>query len=132
MSIMAIIYLYVLFIVLAFLADRLPFLIAVKDITVLGKSSFQTIRSTVIDDSQKEKLLLANSRGIFILSCKLIAFIVLIAGAGLVLLLAVLIWGRITYWGMLNYVVTFNGLVLSAASFITYYLLKKLYVKIRL
>jgi hypothetical protein len=131
MNIAVIGYLYVLFIILAFLADRLPFLPLVKSITLLGMSSLKTIRSVMVTDSQKEKLLLANSLSIFIQSLKIIVFITLIVVCGLLLLL-IISFMSLNYTDLVGYVITFKGLVLSATAFLTYYLLKGLYVKIRL
>ena len=132
MNITLISYLYVFFIALALLADRFPFATIVKSIALLGVSSFKTIRSDTTDDSEKEKRLLANSWGIFLQSIKIIAFIILIASGGLILLLTGSCFRSLTYGDLLSYIITFNGLILSVISFLSYYLLKKLYVKIRL
>ena len=132
MNIAVISYLYILFIVLAFLADRLPFLSLAKNIVSLSKNSFNTIRSDLINDAGKEKLLLANSLTLLTQSLKIIAFIALLVACGLLLLLLMAILNSFKYADLVKYVITFNGVVLGAGAFLTYYLLKKLYVKIRL
>jgi hypothetical protein len=125
-------YLCVFFIVLAFIADHLPFVVIARNITSLGVSSFQTIRSESLEDTQKEKLLLNNSLDMFMQSMKMLAFILVIVLGGLLLLLTSGFFSSLSYWALVKYIVTFNGLLLSVASFLTYYLLKRLYVRIRL
>jgi len=132
MKIALISYLYAVFFILAFLADRLPFLTLIKKIPRLSKSSFQTIRSESIEDAKKQEILLANSLGIFKQSLKITACILLLAVCGLLLLLPGGIFLYLGFSGLLHSTITTEGLVISIASFFSYFLLKRLYVKIRL
>lgn len=132
MSIAVIIYLYIVFLMLAFLADHLPFLILIKRIAELGANSFKTICSDNMPDTEKEKLLLFNALNMFKQSLKTIGFIMLIVICGIVLIWLTIYFKALTYTGLYNYIITFNGLLLTLAAFFSYYLLKKLYVKVRL
>jgi hypothetical protein len=125
-------YLYIVFFIIAALVDYLPFLPTIKKTSLLGFNSLQTISSNNIEDSEKMKILLANSLNIFKQSLKMLALIILVAFCGYVLLLLSVIFKSLSYRVLLNYVITLNGLVLSVVSFFSYFLLKKLYVKIRL
>ena len=132
MKIIIISYLYVVFFILAILADRLPFLTIINNISRLSISSFQTIRSDIIDDSKKEKILLFNSFGIFKQSLKMTGFILLVSACGFLLLLLSGIFQHLSYRVLFVYMITTHGLLLSIISFFSYFLLKRLYVKIRL
>jgi hypothetical protein len=132
MSIAVIIYLYIVFLMLAFLADCLPFLILIKRIAGLGANSFKTIRSANIPDTEKEKLLLFNALNMFKQSLKIIGFIALIIICGLILIWLTVYFKVLTYTRLYDYIITLNGLLLTSAAFFSYYLLKKLYVKVRL
>ncbi|HEY5326774.1 MAG TPA: hypothetical protein VIJ27_07220 [Mucilaginibacter sp.] len=132
MNIAIISYLYIVFFILAVLADQLPFSVIIKSITLLGINSVQTIRSKIIEDVVKGKTLLANSFGLFKQSLIMFAFIILIAVCGYVILLISILFKPLSSVILLKYVITLNGLMLSVISFFSYFLLKKLYVKIRL
>jgi len=125
-------YLYIVFFIVAALVDYLPFLPAIKKTSLLGFNSLQTISSNNIEDSEKMKILLANSLNIFKQSLKMLALIILVAFSGYILLLLSVVFKSLSYTVLLNYVITLNGLVLSVVSFFSYFLLRKLYVKIRL
>jgi hypothetical protein len=125
-------YLFIVFFVIACLVDCLPFFSVIRSISFLSMGSIQTIRSNDIDDSGKEKILLENSLKLFKQSLKLFGFIVLIAVCGFVLLLVSGIFKLLNYTILLQYMVTLYGVALSLTSFFSYFLLKKLYVKVRL
>jgi hypothetical protein len=125
-------YLYLVFFVMAWLVDHLPFLQLIKNISALSMGSIQTIKSNDIDDPEKEKLLLANSLKIFKASLKLLGFIILITACGFVLMVIGGVFKMLSYAVLLKYMATLYGLLLSVFSFISYFLLKKLYVKVRL
>jgi pilus assembly protein TadC len=125
-------YLYIVFFIIAALVDYLPFLPTIKKTSSLGFNSLQTISSNNIEDSEKMKILLANSLNIFKQSLKMLALIIWVAFSGYVLLLLSVVFKSLSYRVLLSYVITLNGLVLSVVSFFSYFLLKKLYVKIRL
>ncbi|GAC1304737.1 MAG: hypothetical protein NVSMB24_12630 [Mucilaginibacter sp.] len=132
MNFAIIIYLYIVFFAIAFLVNRLPFVALIKNISSLGNVSLQTIRSDEIDDSEKEKILLKNSLQLFKQSLKLLGFVVLIAICGFVLLFVSGVFKSLNYAVLLNYMVTLSGLLLSVIAFFSYFLVKKLYVKVRL
>jgi hypothetical protein len=125
--------LFVVFFLLAVIADNLPFLTAVKGILQSGTSSFETIRSKDMEDIKKEKILLANSLSMFIQSFKIIAFILLVAVCGALFIYIISAFYRSVSFGFLiDYTISVNGLIISVAAFFSYFLIKKLYVKIRL
>jgi hypothetical protein len=132
MKIVVFSYLYAVFFILAILSDRLPFFTIINNISRLSISSHQTIRSDIIEDSKKGKILLVNSFGIFKQSLKMAAFIMLVLACGFLLLLLSNNFQHLNYRVLLNYMITTDGLLLSMVSFFSYFLLKKLYVKIRL
>jgi hypothetical protein len=132
MSFAVISYLYVVFFLIAWLVDLLPLFSIVKNSSLVSRQSMQTIKSNDIDDSEKEKMLLNNSFKLFKQSLKLFAFIVLIAACGFALLLISPVIKPLNYAKLIKYVPTLYCLVLSILSFVSYFLLKKLYVKIRL
>ncbi|MDB5130962.1 MAG: hypothetical protein JWR02_711 [Mucilaginibacter sp.] len=125
-------YLYIVFFVIAYLADYLPFFPLIKNISSLNKVSIQTIRANNIDDPEKEKILLNNSLQLFKQSLKLLGLVGVIALFGFVLLLASNVFRSLNQDILLRYIATLPGLLLSVIAFATYFLLKKLYVKIRL
>jgi hypothetical protein len=125
-------YLFTVCFVLALLSDVLPFPSIVKNILQLNKNSFQVISSKVIADSEKQYLLLANSFNIFKQSVKLLALIILLIACCFLLFLLSGFFRPLGYMVLLNYLISAGGLVVSTVAFISYFLLKKLYVKIRL
>lgn len=125
-------YLFVVFFFMAFVTDCLPFVVGIKNISQLALKAVEIIQSTQIDDSKKEKLLLANSFSMFKQSFKILLFVVIIALAGFLLVLLSVSFNAINYKALLCYMITFNGILIPVISFISYFILKKLYVKIRL
>jgi hypothetical protein len=125
-------YLYFAFFIIALIADFLPFSPIIKTVSSLAINSVQTIKSKNINDSEKEKILLFNSFEIFKHSIKLIGFILLILIFGGVLLLISTLFKSLDQSVLFHYVLTINGLLLSVISFLSYFLLKKLYVRFRI
>jgi len=132
MKIVIISYLYAVFFILAFLADRLPFLTIINNISRLSRDSFQTIRSAIIEDSKKQEILLANSLGLFKQSLKMTGLILLVSACGFLLLLLSGVFRHLNYRILFDYMMTTYGLLLAIISFFSYFLLKRLYVKVRL
>jgi len=132
MSLAIISYLFIVFFVIAWLVDHLPFLPLIKNVSGLSMGSMQIIKSNDISDLDKEKLLLAGSLKIFRESLKLLSFIILIAACGFALVAISSVFNILNYAILLKYMATLYGLLLSVFSFISYFLLKKLYVKVRL
>ncbi|MDB5008168.1 MAG: hypothetical protein JWP45_2561 [Mucilaginibacter sp.] len=132
MKIFLISYLYVVFLALAFLVDFLPFFVIIKSISQLANNSIQTIRSNILEDSEKEKFLLTNAVAMFRQSLKILGFVIVTAILGFLLLSLTMLFNHSNYRLLLNYTVTFGGITVSVLAFFTYFLFKKLYVKIRL
>lgn len=125
--------LFIIFFLLAVIADNLPFLPAIKRVLQIGAGSLETMRSKDIEDIKKEKILLANSLGMFIQSLKIIAFILLVVVCGALFIFIISVFYRSVSFGFLiDYTISVNGLIISVAAFFSYFLIKKLYVKIRL
>lgn len=132
MDIIAIIYLFVVFLLLAGAADYIPFIKTAKQITGLSQSSLETIQSEKIDDSAKQKILLSNSFGILKFSLLIIFFTFLLIGLLLLLLEASVLIKPLSFNYLTEYLISFEGIVLSVLSFLSYFLLKSLYVRFRL
>lgn len=132
MTITLVCYLYAVFFILAIITDRLPFASTIKNISGIGLNSLKIIRSDLIDDSEKEKILLNNSLNMFKQSLKMFGFLMIMTSAGFLLLLPGIFFNHLSYKVLLDYMVTYNGLLISVLSFFSYFLFKNLYVKIRL
>ena len=132
MALIAIIYLFVVFMLIAWAADTIPFLKTAKLISGLSQSSFKTIQSEEMDDSAKQDILLGNSLGIMKYSLLIILFTaVLIAMLLLFLKISVFI-SPLNFDYLSNYLISLSGIILSIVAFLSYFLLKKLYVRFRI
>lgn len=125
-------YLYVVFLVLALAADLLPFLSTIKNISILTISSGFTIRATDIEDSKKQNILLRNSLGIFKNSLILIGLIFLVLAFGGFLFWISEIFKPLNYWVLFDRLLTLSGLLITLLAFLSYFLLRKMYVRFRL
>lgn len=132
MELIAIIYLFVVFMLIAWAADTIPFLKTAKLISDLSQSSLKTIHSQEMDDSAKQGILLGNSLGIMKHSILIILFTaVLIALLILFLKISVFI-SPLNFDHLSNYLISLSGIILSIVAFLSYFLLKKLYVRFRI
>ena len=132
MELIAIIYLFVVFMLIAWAADTIPFLKTAKLISGLSQSSFKTIQSEEMDDSAKQDILLGNSLGIMKYSLLIILFTaVLIAMLLLFLKISVFI-SPLNFDYLSNYLISLSGIILSIVAFLSHFLLKKLYVRFRI
>ena len=132
MTIAVVSYLYVSCFILAWLADSLPFFNIIKSISLLSIASIQIIRAETIDDTTKEKTILGNSFIIFKQSLIMLALIIFIAVSGFLLLYFSKFIKPLNFTVLLDYVNTLSGISISMMSFLSYFLLKKLYVKVKL
>ena len=123
---------YVLFFILAFVADRLPLIKIMRKISALGKVSLETIGSTHIPDTEKQKILLANSGTIFKQSLIMIALVLLVLGIGFLLTLGADVLGIVKRPILFDYLDSATGIIISVVSFGSYFLLKKIYARARL
>ena len=132
MELVAIIYLFVVFMLIAWVADTIPFIKTAKLISGLSQSSLKTIQSEEMDDSAKQGILLGNSLGIMKHSILIILFTaVLIALLLLFLKISVFI-SPLNFDYLSNYLISLSGIILSIIAFLSYFLLKKLYVRFRI
>jgi hypothetical protein len=132
MELIAIIYLFVVFMLIAWAADTIPFIKTAKLISELSQSSLKTIQSEEIDDSAKQSVLLGNSFGIMKYSMLIILLTaVLIALLLLFLKISVFI-SPLNFNYLSNYLISLSGIILSIFAFLSYFLLKKLYVRFRI
>jgi hypothetical protein len=125
-------FVFAIFFILAFAADRLPLIKLIQKISALSKMSLKTISTEAIDDTEKQKLLLANSAGIFKLSAKLAGLVILVLTVGYTLALAGDLLGIVKTPVLFAYLETVPGAVISVLAFCSYFLLKKIYVRARL
>jgi hypothetical protein len=128
----ALIYLFIVFFLVAWLADRLPFMKTVGGINRISRNSLQTIQSESIDDAAKQGILLRNSLGILKHSLLIIAFTALLVILLVICLEASIFIKPLNSAYLTGYLISINGILLSIVSFLTYFLLKKLYGRFRI
>ena len=132
MELIAIIYLFVIFLLIAWMADTIPFIKSAKSISQLSKSSLQTIQSEEMDDTTKQGILLSNSLGIMKKSLLIILYTALLIAILLILLKASEFISPLNFNFLSNYLISLSGILLSIFGFLSYFLLKNLYVRLRL
>ncbi len=131
MEIPVIIYLFIIFFVIALIVDILPFIKIMKTISSLSRISLETIRSMNMEDEAKQKILLANSFAMLKESLKIIAFTAVLTGLLFLCLLLADFIKPLSYDHLTAYMLTYSGIILSVISFLSYFLVKKLYVRFR-
>lgn len=131
MDIIAIVYLFIVFLLLAWATDLIPFIKTAKQITRLSQSSLETIQSDKIDDSAKQSILLGNSLGILKYSILIILFTCLLIGFLFLLLEASILIKPLNFNYLTEYLISIEGIVLSIFSFLSFFLIKSLYVRFR-
>ena len=123
----AIIYLFIVFFLAAWLADSLPFMKTVGGINRISRNSLETIQSKSIHDAEKQDILLRNSLEILKHSLFIIAFTALIVILLVICLEASIFIKPLNSDYLTEYLISINGILLSIVSFLSYFLLKKLY-----
>lgn len=131
MELIAIIYLFIVFLLIARAADFIPFINTVRHISRLSQSSLETIQSGEIDDSAKQRILLGNSLGIMKHSMLIILFTALLIALLLFFLKASVFITPLNFDYLSNYLISLSGIILSIVSFLSYFLIKKIYVRLR-
>jgi len=132
MDLIAIIYSFIVFFLVAWLADRLPFIKTVGGINRISRNSLQTIQSESIEDSEKQGILLRNSFGILKFSLLIIAFTALLVGLLVICLEASVFIKPLNPAYLTDFLISINGILLSVVSFLSYFLVKKLYGRFRI
>jgi hypothetical protein len=125
-------YVFAVFFILAFVADRVPLIESVKEISALSKESIKTISSTAIKDSQKQRILLANSAAIFKYSLKITCLALLILIGGYLLAFVGNELGIVKISVLFGFLETVTGIMTTLMAFGSYFLLKKIYARARL
>ncbi|SDN01021.1 hypothetical protein SAMN05421813_13310 [Daejeonella rubra] len=131
MELIAIIYLFIVFFLVAWLADRLPFMKTVGGINRISRNSLETIQSESIDDAAKQGILLGNSLGILKHSLLIIAFTALLVILLVICLEASVFVKPLNSSYLTDFLISINGIILSIVAFLSYFLLKKLYGRFR-
>lgn len=131
MELIAIIYLFIVFLLIAWVADTIPFIKTAKQISALSQSSLKTIQSDTLNDSAKQSLLLGNSLGIMKHSMLIIFYTILLIGILLLFLKASIFITPLNFDYLSNYLISLSGIILSIIAFLSYFLIKKLYVRFR-
>ncbi len=131
MELIAIIYLFIIFLLIAWAADTIPFIKTAKRISDTSQSSLQTIQSNEIDDSAKQGILLRNSLGIMKYSTLIIVYTALLVALLLFFLKASVFISPLNFDYLSKYLISYSGIILSIVAFLSYFLLKKLYVRLR-
>lgn len=132
MELIAIIYLFVVFMLIAWAADTIPFIKTAKLISDLSQSSLKTIQSEEMDDSAKQGVLLGNSLGIMKHSILIILFTAALIALLLLFLKISVFISPLNFDYLSNYLISLSGIILSIFAFLSYFLLKKLYVRFRI
>lgn len=132
MELIAIIYLFVIFLLIAWTADTIPFIKTARSISGLSQSSLQTIQSEKIDDSEKQGILLGNSLGIMKYSILIILYTAALIGILLFFLKISEYITSLNFDYLSNYLISLKGIILSIVAFLSYFLIKKLYVRFRI
>jgi len=125
-------YIGAIFFSLAFLSDQLPLIKFLRKISTLSKMSLKTIGSEIVEDGEKQKLLLANSAGIFKLSAKLASLVLLVLAIGFQFVLIGDFLGIVKTKALFAYLETVTGMVVSVLAFCSYFVFKKIYARARL
>jgi hypothetical protein len=125
-------YLYSIFFVLAFMADRLPFIAFMGRVSFIARNSVQTIQSTGLNDNQKQKLLLANSGLMFLQSVKIFVLILIVAAFGLLFSFLANVFNTGNQRFLMDYAETWRGILLSILAFLSFFCIKKVYVRVKL
>lgn len=129
MELMASIYLFVAFFILAGVTDYLPFLKSARKISAFSKSSISTIQRNDLDDDGKQKILLGNSLGIFKESLKIFLFVIVLAGLFFLLLKAGEYFFDLSETYLVDFLASAAGIGLSVVAFLSYFLIRKLYAR---
>lgn len=132
MELIAIIYLLVVFLLIAWAADTIPFIKTARSISGLSQSSMQTIQSEQIEDSEKQRIILSNSLEIMKHSMLIILYTAALIGILLFFLKASEFITSLNFDYLSNYLISLSGIILSIVAFLSYFLLKKLYVRFRI
>ncbi len=132
MELIAIIYLFVVFLLIAWAADTIPFIKTARSISGLSQSSMQTIQSEQIEDSEKQRIILSNSLEIMKHSMLIILYTAALIGILLFFLKASEFITSLNFDYLSNYLISLSGIILSIVAFLSYFLLKKLYVRFRI
>jgi len=127
----ALIYLFIVFLLLACITDILPFIKSARKITSLSQNSIKIIQSADIDDDQKQSALLKNSLAIFKESFKITLFTAILVGLLLLSLRISNFVEPLNYDYLLEFLISVTGVLLSVVAFVSYFLIKKLYGRLR-
>jgi hypothetical protein len=132
MNLIAIFYSFIVFFLVAWLADRLPFIKTAGAINRISRNSLQTIQTESIKDSEKQGILLRNSLEILKYSLLIIAFTVLLVVLLVICLEASVFIKPLNPAYLTDFLISIQGILLSVLSFLSYFLMKKLYGRFRI
>ena len=113
----------------AFLFDLMPVIKNAGLILELQKVSLHAIQNKSITDEQKQRLLLINSGKLLLVTLKLLFFFCILMLPFALLLAICKIY---TSTNILTLLVSVPGIILSFFAFIFYFMLKKIYGKLRI
>jgi hypothetical protein len=123
---------FVLFFIVAFFSNKLPFLKFLQEIKSLMHRIVNVFQSKISSDYRKEHLLKGYALRLFIASVK-ITFLLLIVLLGAFLIL--LFFSQFVLKAsnnILEFILTLQSGIVSFLAFIVYYLIKRAYAKFRL
>jgi hypothetical protein len=114
----------------AILFGILPVLQTAAAVLKYQKESIQILRDERMEDNVKQEMLLSNAFHIFTLTMKL-AFFIILATIPFFILIYLGDWILKSSF-FADSLISFQGLAVSCFSFLTYYFIRKMYVKFRL
>jgi hypothetical protein len=123
---------FAIFFIMAFIADGLPLIIAMQQMSILAKASLKTIGTDKMTDSEKQKLLLINSANIFKQSLKIAALVAIVLTLGYLLIFAGGFFKLVNDKAFFSFLGSTGGIIISMLGFLFYFLIKKLYARARL
>lgn len=125
MDLIANVYLFIIFFLLAMVADHLPFILTVKRINQTSRGSLATIQSELIDDETKQKILLSNSLAILKNSLLIIALTLFLVALLVAAIQAGTLIESLNPSFLTNILISTTGIALSVIAFASYFLIKK-------
>lgn len=131
MELVGIIYLFIVILLIAWAADTIPFIKTAKRISETSQSSIKTIQSNLLDDSVKQGILLKNSLDIMKYSLLIVFYTALLVAVLLFLLKVSAFISPLNFDYLSKYLITYSGIILSIVAFLSYFLIRKLYVRFR-
>ena len=123
---------FVLFFIVAFFSDKLPFLKFLQEINSLLRRILNAFQSKTSSDYRKEHLIKWYALRLFIASVKITFLLMLVILSAFLILLFVSQFVLKAGNNILEFIITLQSGIVSFLAFIVYYLFKRVYAKFRI